>query len=569
MMLTITEDLSAFTLAAGEPFILDLQWRDPDGAVVPLTGRAFVLSLHDPDRAVREAIVGEPLSDGQGDHVRFARDGRLSESLYGWPLTIELAERYRHGREVIARGSLTILPSAEDVASLDAARIAAWAQRVTITAGRDGATPAFTQTRIPFTGEASAPVLLQPLSLPATTMTVGTVIDLAIAGTMTGSTVTATAPPGLSIANGRITGTPTVAGTPDLILVETLAGAANSPRTTRIALTIVAAPVLGALTLSVALESGTVATGTITGATAGSRLTTTLAGLTIDSAARRFAFDGSAAAGATGSLVETLAGAAGSPRTTALSVAAPVVADVILSPHRIGPVDLGAQTAVGFRAMDAEPYMIGARFRRATNTVDFWFRMVDAGNGFIFRLVDDDHYRLIHVVDGRQSDIGGYVYRSFLFPLVAAPDSALLELRVATDGSATLYQDGVPVSERIEAAFLDGIQPQRGSGIRFTVTIGPAMAVTTGSLAPPLAIRGATVDPATRTIDLAIAYVGSPDRYEYRVDGGGWSAARTLSSARTGEAVLRVAAPAGAGSVTVALRQHDAPDIRASIAVVL
>lgn len=566
-MLTITDDLSAFTLAAGEPFILDLQWRDHDGAIVPLAGRAFVLSLHDPDRAVREAIFGELLTDGQGDHVRFARDGRLSESLYGWPLTVELAERYRNGRNVIAQGRLTILPSAAGVVSLETAGIAAWAQRITITAGRDGASPAFTQTRIPFIGEAPAPVRLQPLSLPATTMTVGTAIDLAIIGTTAGGTVTATLPPGLSIANGRITGTPTVAGTPDLILVETLTGAANSPRTTAIALTIVAPPVLAALTLSVALESGTPATGTIAGATAGSRLTTTLPGLTIDSAARRFAFDGSAAAGATGSLVETLAGATGSPRTTALSVAAAVAADVALPPHLIGPVDLGAQMAVGFRAMAAEPYMVGAQFRRATNTADFWFRMVDADNGFIFRIVDDDHYRLIHVVDGRQSEVGSYVYRTFAPPLVTAPGSAFIELRVAADGGAALYQDGVLVSERIDATFLDGIQPQRGSGIRFTVTIGPAMAVTTGSLAPPLAIRSATIDPAKRTIDLAIAYVGSPDRYEYKLDGGSWSAARTLSSAQAGQAVLRLPAPASAGSVT--LRQHDAPDIRASIAVTI
>ncbi len=566
-MLTITDDLSAFTLAAGEPFILDLQLRDQDGAIVPLAGRAFVLSLHDPDRAVRDAIVGEPLADAQGDHVRFVRDGRLSESLYGWPLTIELAERYRHGRDVIVRGRLTILPSAADVASLDTTGIAAWAQRITITAGRDGAPPAVARTRIPFVGEAPASVLLQPLSLPVTTMTVGTAIDLAIAGTTAGGTVTATLPPGLTIANGRLVGTPTATGTPDLILVETLAGAANSPRTTVIALAIVAPPVLGVLTLSAALESGTAATGTIAGATAGSRLTTTLPGLTIDSAARRFAFDGSAAAGAVGSLTETLAGATGSPRTTALSVAAPAVVDIVLPPYPIGPVDLGAQMAVGFRAMAAEPYMVGARFRRATNTADFWFRMVDADNGFIFRIIDDDHYRLIHVVDGRQAEIGGFEYRAFSPPLVAAPGSALLELRVAVDGSAALYQDGVPVSARIEAPFLDLIQPQRGSGIRFAVTIGPAMAVTTGSLVPPLAIRSATVDPVTRTIDLAIAYVGAPDRYEYQVDGGGWSAARTRSSARAGQAVLRVPAPTGTGSVTVTLRQHDAPGIRASIAV--
>ncbi len=572
-MLSITDDLSAFTLAAGEPFVLDLRFHDTAGAVVPLTGRGFVLSFHDQDRATRAAIAGEIMTDGEGDHVRFARDGRLSESLFGWPLVAELAERYRHGRDVIAQGTLTILPSAGDVASLDGAGIAAHILRVTIRPGADGAAPVFTQERMPFGAPPVSPApSLAALSLPATTWLVGAPVDLVVIGTTPGAALTATLPPGLTIGNGRIAGAPISAGLADIMLVETLAGADNSPRTTVIGIMVAAPVVLQALSLSGPLREGVASAGTVAGAATGSRLATALPGLTIDSAARTYIFDGTVAAGTAIALTETLAGATGSPRATMFVVVEPVAADAVLLPHAIGPVDLGTQVAIDLRPMAAEPYMVGARFRRATNTADFWFRMADAGDGFLFRIIDDDHYRLIRIADGRQSEIGGYEYRTFSPPLVAAPASAFLELRVATDGSAALYQDGSRVSVTIDAAFLDAIQPQRGYGVRFTVTIGPAMAnVTAGSLAPPLAIRTAAIDPVSRRIDLAIAYVGSPDRYDYALDGSGWAAARTLSSDRAGQAVLRLPAlaPGIAGNVAVELRQHNAPDIRTSVSVVV
>jgi hypothetical protein len=487
-MLTIADDLSAFTLAAGEPFVLDLRFRDPGGAVTPLAGRAFVLSFHDFDRVTRDAIPGEIMTDADGDHVRFARDGRLSGSLYGWPLVAELAERYRHGREVIARGQLTILPSAGDVASLDGAGIAGHALRVTIRSGADGAAPAFTQARIPL--HASPPMMLAALSLPDAVWTVGDVVDLTVAGTTAGAQVTATLPAGLTIDGGRIAGTPTTPGPAEIVLVETLEGAGNSPRTTVIAITI----------------------------------------------------------------------------------AAPVVADAVLPANTIGPVDLGTQTAIGLRMMAAEPYMVGARFRRARNTADFWFRMKDAGNGLIFRIIDDDHYRLIRIINGVQTEIGGYEYRTFAPSLVAAPGNAFLELRVAINGAAALYQDGVQVSATIDAAFLNVIQPDRGNGVRFVVTIGPAMPnVTAGALVAPLVIGTATIDPATRQIDLDIAYAGTPDAYDVAVNDGDWASARTLSSARAGQAVLRLPALAAgvAGKVAITLRQRNAPDIRASTSVTI
>jgi hypothetical protein len=325
--------------------------------------------------------------------------------------------------------------------------------------------------------------------LPATDWTVGVAVDLAVAGMTAGSALQAVLPPGLTLAAGRIAGTPGDAGAATLVLTETLAGAGNSPRTTTIPITVAAAA---------------------------------------------------------------------------------VEPDAVLPPHPIGPVDLGTQSAIPLRTMAVEPYMVGARFRRATNTVDFWFRMTEGGDGLIFRIVDDDHYRLIRVIDGVESGIGGHEYLTFAPALVAAPGSAFLELRVSTDGSATFHQDGVPVTATIDAAFLDAIQPRRGRGVRLAVTVGPAMAnVTAGSLVPPLAIRSATFDPVTRRIDVAIAYAGTPDGYDQAIGDGGWAPARTLSSAQPGQAVLRLPAlaPGITGAVTVSVRQRGAPDIRAATSV--
>jgi hypothetical protein len=250
-----------------------------------------------------------------------------------------------------------VLPSAGEVASLDAGVVAAQAVRVTIRAGADGAAPLFTQARVPFDAPSAAPPpppppppapMLAALSLPATDWTVGVAVDLAVAGMTAGSALQAVLPPGLTLAAGRIAGTPGDAGAATLVLTETLAGAGNSPRTTTIPITVAAAA---------------------------------------------------------------------------------VEPDAVLPPHPIGPVDLGTQSAIPLRTMAVEPYMVGARFRRATNTVDFWFRMTEGGDGLIFRIVDDDHYRLIRVIDGVESGIGGHEYLTFAPALVAAPGSAPPSIR--------------------------------------------------------------------------------------------------------------------------------------------
>ncbi|WP_156460603.1 hypothetical protein [Sphingomonas sp. Leaf339] len=498
MMLTIASDLSNFTLSAGEPFLLDVQFLDPAGAVMPLASRAFVLSFYGDGRETVDSIAGQPMADVSGAFVRFARDGRLSEALYGQPVIAELAERYRLGRDVIATGLMTVAASAGGVASLDGGVTGAMVTRVTIRVGADGA--AFTQRPVPFDGGVAVP------------------------------------PPAVT---------------------------------------------LGALSLSGALTAGTASTGTIAGAADGSTLTTDLPGLTIDSAARRYGFDGVAAGGVAGSLTETLAGATGSPRsTTAAIVAAPAPTptptptpkptDVVLAPYIAGPTNAGTLSSLGYRDTGSAAQTVGARFRRATNTADFYFRMTGSDDGMVFRIIDDDHYRLSRLAGGVMDDVSGFTYRTFAPRLVAQPGTAMIALQTAPDGSAGFYQDGVLVSAWVSAELLDALQPVRGTGVRFVVTVGPAMAdVTWGALVAPLAIRSATFDAATRTIDLAIDYSGSPDGYDHALDGGNWTPAPTLSSSAAGQAVVRVPALAAAyrGTVSVALRQRNLPSVTATVTV--
>ena len=80
---------------------------------------------------------------------------------------------------------------------------------------------------------------------------------------------------------------------------------------------------LGTLSLSTALTTGTVTSGSINGATSGSTISSNLAGLTVNSGARTFSFDGTTAAGTTNNaLTETLAGATNSPRNSPVTVGA-------------------------------------------------------------------------------------------------------------------------------------------------------------------------------------------------------------------------------------------------------
>lgn len=140
-MLYVSADLSGYALAAGEPFLFDVQWQDGNGLAQDLSARAFLLSFHGPDRTVIETIVPERLRDSTGAFLRFARDGRLSEALYGRSVRVELAERYRNGRTIWASGVLTVAPSSAGTATFEGDGSAQFAVRATLRAdaARSGA----------------------------------------------------------------------------------------------------------------------------------------------------------------------------------------------------------------------------------------------------------------------------------------------------------------------------------------------------------------------------------------------------------------------------------------------
>lgn len=191
----------------------------------------------------------------------------------------------------------------------------------------------------------------------------GTVVG-AITGRTSGSTLELAADAGgrFAIAGGNL-----VAGlvatdfestaTHSVTIRETLAEAANSPRTTVLTITVTnqfEQPTLGPLSFSAtALALGTPLSGTIVGATAGSTIVATglPAGLTVNGAARTWAWSGSGSAGSTTvTLTETLADSANSPRVSTAAVtvsAAPATAPGYLASVATAPYTVwGAQRLV-------------------------------------------------------------------------------------------------------------------------------------------------------------------------------------------------------------------------------
>jgi len=82
------------------------------------------------------------------------------------------------------------------------------------------------------------------------------------------------------------------------------------------------APTLGTLTLSGTLTNGTPSSGSILGATSGSTIVSNITGLSVNSGARTYTWDGSGSASTyANGLVETLAGATGSPKNNSVTVA--------------------------------------------------------------------------------------------------------------------------------------------------------------------------------------------------------------------------------------------------------
>lgn len=164
MPLTVAGNLSSYTLAAGEPFVVEVQLIDSAGRGTDITDTAIYLTFYDGARRVivndfedRPAqYEGLRLSDTTGEFFRFAFDGRFSEGMYGkGGVRVELSRRFENGRSIIATGGLAVLPSALTLPSLPGEGIADRAIRITIKDSTAfGLPPTITVSIIPFNGEA-------------------------------------------------------------------------------------------------------------------------------------------------------------------------------------------------------------------------------------------------------------------------------------------------------------------------------------------------------------------------------------------------------------------------------
>jgi hypothetical protein len=155
-MLTVGDSLSSLTLGAGEPFLLQVELQNADGSPIDLSKRAFVLTFYKANRAVAAKIDGEPSTDGT--FLRFEEDGTFSEGLFGQTPNVELAERLKNGRNVIATGALTVKATAATVAPLDNGSVGEYAIRAVFKATDAlGDKLAFTQSVVAYVPPGTAP----------------------------------------------------------------------------------------------------------------------------------------------------------------------------------------------------------------------------------------------------------------------------------------------------------------------------------------------------------------------------------------------------------------------------
>jgi hypothetical protein len=207
-MLVVNNTLSAYTLAAGEPFVLEVQLLDSAGRGVDINDEAMFLTFYN---AGTRAIVrdftggeaqyeGERYSDATGEFFRWAFDGRFSESMFKLSsVRVELAQRLRNGRKIIGTGALLVNSSAISVPSLNAEQIADTAIRVTIKAAPMlGFPPSLTVGAVAFDGDtnmpAPAPVFTAQPSIAGTPTAGQPLSALTFTdGTVTGGAITARA----------------------------------------------------------------------------------------------------------------------------------------------------------------------------------------------------------------------------------------------------------------------------------------------------------------------------------------------------------------------------------------
>ena len=131
MPLTAASNLLSFRLAAGEAFVV--QMKVDEG--LKADERAFVMSIFGQDRAIEDKIDGVQV----GDIFEFIRPGSWSEGLFDTPgLRVEIAERLKNGRAIIATPTLTIDGSAATVADYPNSVIARTAVMITASFSQRG-----------------------------------------------------------------------------------------------------------------------------------------------------------------------------------------------------------------------------------------------------------------------------------------------------------------------------------------------------------------------------------------------------------------------------------------------
>lgn len=166
-MLTVNNTLSSYTLAAGEPFVLEVQLLDSAGRGIDINDEGMSLTFYTgATRAIVTDYSGSPaqykggrFSDDTGEYFRWAFDGRFSEGMHAISgVRVELARRLRNGRVIIGTGVLVVGSSAISVPSIDGEQIADTAIRVTIKAAAVlGSPPTLTVGAVPFSGAITLP----------------------------------------------------------------------------------------------------------------------------------------------------------------------------------------------------------------------------------------------------------------------------------------------------------------------------------------------------------------------------------------------------------------------------
>jgi len=218
-------------------------------------------------------------------------------------------------------------------------------------------------TKLDFTllGAPGAPVTLGTLTLGNLNAISDTEWVSSIGGKTAFSTVYAESDDGTQLevdnASSTVSGVFPNEGSFNVTLTEVRAGAVNSPNTSPSQLVVVTgAPVLGVLSLSGPLQIGTETSGTIIGATIGSTIVSNVPGITVNSAERTYSGTPTGDPGTINNgLVETLEGAFGSPKNTAIVVDPIVLGTLTLS----GALAQGAATSGTIIGASAGSTIIG------------------------------------------------------------------------------------------------------------------------------------------------------------------------------------------------------------------